>query len=104
MIRACVRGICSVRRRTARTIQPQAITQTRSPGLRRRVAAAHNVPAARFALVERTYQDQRGTHQDICRSGGRRCRSLRWQANRGVLNPLDASPPGSVWWRAALGP
>ena len=25
---------------------------------------------------------------------------MRWQARRRVLNPLDASPPGSVWWRA----
>jgi len=25
---------------------------------------------------------------------------MRWQAQRGVLNPVDASPPGSVWWRA----
>ena len=25
---------------------------------------------------------------------------MRRQARRGVLNPLDASPPGSVWWRA----
>ena len=25
---------------------------------------------------------------------------MRWQAHRGVLDPLDASPPGSVWWRA----
>ncbi len=25
---------------------------------------------------------------------------MRWQARRGVLNPLDASPPGSAWWRA----
>jgi hypothetical protein len=25
---------------------------------------------------------------------------MRWQARRGVLDPLDASPPGSVWWRA----
>jgi len=25
---------------------------------------------------------------------------MRWQAHRGVLNRLDASPPGSVWWRA----
>jgi hypothetical protein len=24
---------------------------------------------------------------------------MRWQANRGVLNPLRASPPGSPWWR-----
>jgi hypothetical protein len=25
---------------------------------------------------------------------------MRWQAQRGLLNPLDASPSGSVWWRA----
>ena len=25
---------------------------------------------------------------------------MRWQARRGVLNPLDGSPPGSPWWRA----
>jgi hypothetical protein len=24
---------------------------------------------------------------------------MRWQARRGVLNPLDAAPPGSMWWR-----
>jgi hypothetical protein len=25
---------------------------------------------------------------------------MRWQAERGLLNPLDASAPGSAWWRA----
>jgi hypothetical protein len=25
---------------------------------------------------------------------------MRWQESRGVLNSLDASPPGSAWWRA----
>jgi hypothetical protein len=25
---------------------------------------------------------------------------MRWQARRGVLDPLNASLPGSVWWRA----
>ena len=25
---------------------------------------------------------------------------MLWQAKRGLLNPLDGSPPGSVWWRA----
>jgi hypothetical protein len=25
---------------------------------------------------------------------------MRWQAHRGVLDPLEASPPGSAWWRA----
>src|SRR5262249_82545 len=25
---------------------------------------------------------------------------MRWQARRGVLDRLDASPPGSMWWRS----
>ncbi len=25
---------------------------------------------------------------------------MRWEADRGVLNPVDADPPGSEWWRA----
>jgi hypothetical protein len=25
---------------------------------------------------------------------------MRWQARRGVLDPLDSSPPGTLWWRA----
>ena len=25
---------------------------------------------------------------------------MRWQARRGLLAALDASPPGSVWWRS----
>jgi hypothetical protein len=25
---------------------------------------------------------------------------MRWQDRRGLLDPLDADPPGSVWWRA----
>jgi hypothetical protein len=25
---------------------------------------------------------------------------MRWQAERGVLRPLDGDPPGSPWWRA----
>ena len=25
---------------------------------------------------------------------------MRWEADRGVLNPIDANPPGSPWWRA----
>lgn len=25
---------------------------------------------------------------------------MRWQASRGVLNPLHAPQPGSAWWRA----
>ena len=25
---------------------------------------------------------------------------MRWEADRGVLDPVDADRPGSAWWRA----
>jgi hypothetical protein len=64
------------------------------------VAAARDDPAARLALLERTYHGPTGRaprHLPFRRAASS---FMRWQANRGVLNPLDASPPGSVWWRA----
>jgi hypothetical protein len=64
------------------------------------VAAARDDPAARFALVDRTYHGPTGRaprHLPFRRAA----RSfMRWQAQRGLLNALEASPPGSVWWRA----
>jgi hypothetical protein len=47
------------------------------------VAVVRDDPAARLALMARVF---------------------RWQARRGVLKPLDASPPGSVWWRRRISP
>ncbi len=64
------------------------------------VAAARDDPAARIALVVRTYHGPTGRaprHLPFRRAA---LSFMRWQANRGVLDPLDASPPGSVWWRA----
>jgi hypothetical protein len=64
------------------------------------VAAARDDPAARLALVVRTYHGPTGRaprHLPFRRAA---LSFMRWQANRGVLDPLDASPPGSVWWRA----
>jgi hypothetical protein len=64
------------------------------------VAAVRDDPAARLALLERTYHGPTGRaprHLPFRRAA---LSFLRWQADRGVLNPLDASPPGSVWWRA----
>ncbi len=57
-------------------------------------------PQARLALVERTYHGPTGRaprHLPFRRAA---LSFMRWQANRGLLNPADASPPGSVWWRA----
>ena len=64
------------------------------------VAAARDDPAARLALIVRTYHGPTGRaprHLPFRRAA---LSFMRWQVNRGVLNPLDASPPGSVWWRA----
>src|SRR5215204_5047531 len=64
------------------------------------VAAARHDPAARLALVVQTYHGPTGRaprHLPFRRAA---LSFMRWQANRGVLDSLDASPPGSVWWRA----
>jgi hypothetical protein len=64
------------------------------------VAAVRDDPAARIALLERTYHGPTGhapRHLPFRRAA---LSFMRWQAWRGLLNPLDASTPGSVWWRA----
>jgi hypothetical protein len=64
------------------------------------VAAVRNDPAQRLALLARTYHGPTGRaprHLPFRRAA---LSFMRWQADRGVLNSLDASPPGSVWWRA----
>jgi hypothetical protein len=64
------------------------------------VAAVRNDPDGRLALLARTYQGPTGRaprHLPFRRAA---LSFMRWQAHRGLLNPLDASPPGSVWWRA----
>jgi hypothetical protein len=63
------------------------------------VAAARDSPTERFALVDRTYHGPTGRaprHLPFRRAA---LSFMRWQARRGVLEPLDASPPGSRWWR-----
>jgi hypothetical protein len=64
------------------------------------VAAVRDDPAARVALMARVFRGPTGRaprHLPFRRAA---LSFMRWQARRGVLNPLDASPPGSVWWRA----
>ena len=64
------------------------------------VADARDDPAARLALVVRTYHGPTGRAPQHLPFRRAALSFMRWQADRGVLNPLDASPPGSVWWRA----
>ena len=64
------------------------------------VVAVRDDPAARLALMARLFRGPTGRaprHLPFRRAA---LSFMRWQAQRGVLNPLDASPPGSVWWRA----
>jgi hypothetical protein len=65
-----------------------------------RVAAVRDDPAARLALMARLFRGPTGNaprHRPFRRAA---LSFMRWQAQRGVLNPLHASAPGSVWWRA----
>jgi hypothetical protein len=64
------------------------------------VAGVRDDPAARLALLARLFHGPMGRaprHLPFRRAA---LSFMRWQVRRGVLNPLDASPPGSVWWRA----
>ena len=64
------------------------------------VAAVRDDPAARLALMGRVFHGPTGRaprHLPFRRAA---LSFMRWQARRGVLDPLDALPPGSVWWRA----
>jgi hypothetical protein len=64
------------------------------------VAAVRDDPAARVALMAEVFHGPTGhapRHLPFRRAA---LSFMRWQGRRGVLNRLDASPPGSVWWRA----
>ena len=64
------------------------------------VEAVRDDPAARLELIVRTYHGPLGRaprHLPFRRAA---LSFMRWQLGRGVLAPLDATPPGSPWWRA----
>jgi hypothetical protein len=64
------------------------------------VAAVRDDPAARLALMARVFHGPTGRaprHLPFRRAA---LSFMRWQERRGVLAPLNASPPGSAWWRA----
>ena len=64
------------------------------------VAAVRDDPAARLALMAQVFRGPTGRaprHLPFRRAA---LSFMRWQAGRGLLEPLDASPPGSAWWRA----
>ena len=64
------------------------------------VARVRDDPSGRMALLARTYHRAPGSaqrHQPFRRAA---VSFMRWQAERGVLRPVDGKRPGSRWWRA----
>jgi hypothetical protein len=75
-------------------------TDTAAEWASSQVCAVRDDPAARLALVTNTYRGPVGDtprHLPFRRAA---VSFMRWQADRGVLDPLEASPPGSPWWRS----
>jgi hypothetical protein len=64
------------------------------------VAAVREDAGARLALLAHTYHGPWGEAPRHLPFGRAALSFMRWQAGRGVLAPLAASPPGSRWWRA----
>src|ERR1044072_1616515 len=63
-------------------------------------AAVRDDPEGRLALARSPYTGPTG-HAPRPLPFRRAAMSfMRWEAQRGVLNALDADPPGSRWWRA----
>jgi hypothetical protein len=64
------------------------------------VAAVRDDPTARLALMARLFRGPTGRAPRHVPFRLAAMSFMRWQAQRGVLNPIDGSPPGSMWWRA----
>jgi hypothetical protein len=67
---------------------------------RAQVAAVRDDPALRVALMARLFHGPTGRAPRHVPFRLAALSFMRWQARRGVLNAIDATPPGSVWWRA----
>jgi hypothetical protein len=68
-----------------------------------RVAAVRDDPAARLALMAQLFHGPTGRAPRHVPFRLAALSFMRWQTQRGVLNPLDAAAPGSAWWRAMNG-
>jgi hypothetical protein len=63
------------------------------------VAKVRDDPRSRVSLMARLFHGPTGRAPRHVPFRLAALSFMRWQARRGVLNPIDASPPGSVWWR-----
>jgi hypothetical protein len=64
------------------------------------VAGARDDPQARLALIRRTYHGPTGRAPQHLPFRRAALSFMGWQVERGLLNSLEATPPGSVWWRS----
>jgi hypothetical protein len=64
------------------------------------VARVRDDPAGRLALMARVFHGPTGRAPRHLPFRLAALSFMRWQARRGVLDPLGAPPPGSPWWRA----
>jgi hypothetical protein len=61
------------------------------------VAAVRDDPSGRLALAGSLYEEPTGRYLRFRRAA---LAFMRWEAERGVLNPVGGDAPGSLWWRA----
>jgi len=66
----------------------------------KQTAAVRDDPAARIALVERSYRGPFGQARRHVPFRRAAMSFMHWQLRRGVLEPVHSSRPGSPWWRA----
>ena len=64
------------------------------------VAAVRDDPVGRLALARSMYEEPAGGRAPRLRFQRAALAFMRWMAERGVLDPLHGTPPGSRWWRA----
>src|SRR5438874_2727118 len=63
------------------------------------VSAVADDPEARYGLRVRFYEKYGEAIDDGAGYGNSELAFMRWEIDRGVLEPLDAPRPGSRWWR-----
>ncbi len=67
----------------------------------KQVEAVREEPAKRLVLLARTYNGPSGQAPQHLPFRRAAMAFMRWQLARGVLAPLQTTPSGSPWWRAA---
>lgn len=64
------------------------------------VARVRDDPSGRMALLARTYRRPLARSRRYEPFARAATSFMHWQAERGVLRPIDGDSPGSGWWRA----